>query len=94
VVWENKTYAIIGANPTENLTMLRTDDLKLIRLSCGDSEPFYELYDMRDEPVEIRNVFDDSNYLDDREELRSELDAWWAKQSDAYPDELASYAHQ
>ena len=90
--WENATYSIIGANPTENLTMLRTGNLKLIRLSRGDSEPLYELYDMRDEPVEVRNVFDDLAYQDRREELKAKLDAWWARQSTAYPDEIRSYA--
>jgi arylsulfatase A-like enzyme len=92
VAWKNKTYAIIGADPAENLSMLRTDCLKLIRLSRGGSEPLYELYDMRDEPVEVRNVFDDPDYVDGREELRAELDAWWAGQCAAYPDEIRSYA--
>jgi len=92
VAWENATYSIIGANPKGNLTMLRTGNLKLIRLSRGDNEPLYELYDMRDEPVEVRNVFDDLAYQDRREELKAELDAWWARQSAAYPDKIRSYA--
>jgi arylsulfatase A-like enzyme len=92
VAWENKRYAIIGADPTANLAMLRAGDLKLIRLSRGDGEPLYELYDMRDEPVETRNVFDDPHYLEGREKLKEELDARWIKQCAAYPDEIRSYA--
>ena len=72
--------------------MLRTKNLKLIRLSRGGDEPLYELYDMADEPVEVRNAFDDPAYRDRREDLRADLDAWWARQSGAYPDELKSYA--
>jgi arylsulfatase A-like enzyme len=92
VAWENRTYSIIGANPAENLTMLRVDDLKLIRLSRGDRGPLYELYDMRDEPAEIRNVFDDPAYQDERDGLKAELDAWWVKQCAEYPNETRSYA--
>ena len=40
---------------------------------------------------EVRNAFDDPAYRDRREELRADLDAWWARQSTAYPDEIKSY---
>jgi arylsulfatase A-like enzyme len=89
--WENRTYSIIGADPGRNLTMLRTADLKLIRLARGEDNPLYELYDMRHEPVEVRNVFERPAYQDKRETLQADLDTWSAGQSAAYPDEVRSY---
>lgn len=91
VAWENKTSAIIGSDAKTNLTMLRSDDLKMIRLARGDNEPLYELYDMNDGIVEVRNVFDDPEYQDAKRRLKAELDAWWTQQSEEYPDEIESY---
>jgi len=92
IEWKNKTFSIIGSEPKENLTMLRWDNLKLIRLSCGDNAPLYELYDLSDPVTEVRNVFDDPEYQDSRRQLKAELDAWWAQQSQKYPHEVKSYA--
>lgn len=91
-VWEDRTYSIIGSDPSHNLTMLRRDDLKLMRLARGEDEPLYELYDMNDEIVEVRNVFDDLAYCDIKGTLQAELDAWWHQQVARYPDEVLSYA--
>ena len=90
--WDNQTFSIIGRDPSHSLTMLRRDDFKLMRLGRGDNEPLYELYDMRDEIVEVRNVFDDLGTCDIKGELRGALDAWSRQQSQNYPDEIMSYA--
>lgn len=92
VVWSSKAFSIIGDSPEENLTMLRSDNLKLIRLSRGDGAPLYELYDLNDRVVDVRNVFDDPAYQSAKERLKAELDAWWAQQSEKYPSEVESYA--
>jgi arylsulfatase A-like enzyme len=89
--WDNKTYSIIGRDPSRSLTMLRRDDLKLMRLGRGEEEPLYELYDMNDEIVEAHNVFDDPSYCDIKGVLRAELDAWSRQQAAKYPDEITSY---
>jgi arylsulfatase A-like enzyme len=91
VTWQNETFSIIGSDPEHNLTMLRSRDLKLIRLSCGDDEPLYELYDMNDSIVEVRNVFDDLKYEDEKGRLVARLDAWWRQQAVMYPQKLESY---
>ena len=91
VPWENKTFSIIGADPARNLTMLRGDHLKLARLARGDEEPLYELYDMDDEVVEVRNVLDDPAYQDGKRALQAELDAWWGLQAARYPAQVRSY---
>ena len=91
IPWSNETFSIIGSEPGRNLTMLRRDDLKLVRLACGDDEPLYELYDMNDSIVEVRNVFDDPRYESGKERLKTELDAWWTQQARKYPDEIESY---
>jgi len=94
--WENRTFSIIGSDPRANLTMLRRDDLKLMRLaqsraSGGQDTPLYELYDMTDEVIETRNVFDDPRYDDSRQALMAELEAWSSQQAARYPDEIVSY---
>jgi arylsulfatase A-like enzyme len=89
--WENETYSIIGADPLRNLTMLRRDDIKLVRLAEGPLAAHYELYDMNDEVPEVRNVFEDPAYAAVRDALKADLDAWWAKQAARYPDPLIDY---
>jgi hypothetical protein len=71
--------------------MLRSDDLKLIRLSRGDDEPLYELYDMSDQ-IEVRNRFDDPAYEGGKKGSMVKLDAWWRQQAVKYPQTLESYA--
>lgn len=90
-IWKDRTFSIIGTEPNRNLTMLRSDDLKLIRLARGDDEAIYELYDMNDEITEVRNVFGDPEYQDSETRLKAELDEWWAQQSERYPDDIKSY---
>jgi arylsulfatase A-like enzyme len=89
--WDNETYSIIGQHPDTNLTMLRTDDLKLIRLARGEEPALYELYDMHDPMGEVRNVFDDPACRAKRNEMKERLDAWWAVQKQNYPREIKSF---
>lgn len=94
VVWGNRAWSIIGADATHNLTMLRQDNLKLIRLARGQREPLYEMYDLCDEVVETRNVYEDSTYRAEREALRAELDTWWRLQAERYPAKVCSYVRR
>ncbi len=86
--WENKVFSIIGNNPETNLCMLRTGSLKIIRKSIKDREPIYELYDFDKDPYEVQNEYGNSEYLNVREKLRTELDSWWKKQAKRYPKKL------
>jgi arylsulfatase A-like enzyme len=91
VEWENETFSIIGADPLHNLTMCRRDEMKLIRLAQGPNDALYELYDLRDEVTEVRNVLDDPKYRGVRDDLKARLDAWWRTQTSRYPQELIHY---
>ncbi len=86
------TFSIIGRNPQTNLTMLRNERFKLIRLARGDDEPLYELYDMSENCVEVRNLFEQPAYQTTAGRLKAELDAWWTRQSLNYPEDIKSIA--
>ncbi len=87
-VWENKVYSIIGADPENNLCMLRSGSLKIIRKAVKGSESIYELYDFEKDPFETQNVYGNIEYLDVGERLRAQLDSWQEKQAERYPEEL------
>ncbi|MEN8229252.1 MAG: sulfatase-like hydrolase/transferase [Bacteroidota bacterium] len=86
--WDNKVYSIIGEDPENNLCMLRSGSLKIIRKAIKGSEPLYELYDFEKDPFETQNVYGKPDYLDVGEKLRAQLDSWWEKQAERYPEEL------
>ncbi|WP_411030726.1 sulfatase-like hydrolase/transferase [Spongiimicrobium sp. 3-5] len=86
--WENKVYSIIGEDPNKNLCMLRLGPLKMIRKAISEEQAIYELYDFDQDPLETQNVFDDPNYAEVQQKLKTELDAWWKKQGERYPKEL------
>jgi arylsulfatase A-like enzyme len=88
ITWENKVFSIIGNSPDQNLTMIRSGSLKLIRQAVRDKEPLYELYDLDKDPYETQNVYGKPLYYDLEEELRAELDKWWQLQSSRYPEKL------
>ena len=86
--WENKVYSIIGADPENNLCMLRSGSLKIIRRAIKDGEAIYELYDFDVDPYETQNVYGQTEYLDAGESLRRQLNSWQEQQAERYPEEL------
>ncbi len=86
--WENRVYSIYGNNPEKNLCMLRSGSLKIIRQSIKGSEPIYELYDFDKDPLETKNIYGHTAYLDVEKKLRAELASWWEKQAGRYPVKL------
>lgn len=86
--WENKVFSIIGNKPEDNLCMLRSGALKLIRKAIKDDEPIYELYDFDKDSLETQNVYGHSDYTLAQEKLQDVLDSWWVKQAERYPKEL------
>lgn len=62
-------------------TMLRTNEYKLIRRHEDRSE----LYDLKEDPLELRNVYDDARYSDVRARLESRLLEWYLHTSDVVP---------
>ncbi|WP_105616803.1 sulfatase-like hydrolase/transferase [Vallitalea okinawensis] len=89
--WRNETYSIIGEKKDYNLTMLRKDHLKLMRLACGEDEPIYEMYDLMDEIAEVRNIYNVDSYKYEREDLKHQLDKWWKQQRNKYPEKTISH---
>ena len=63
--------------------MLRTADHKLVRRPLDVSE----LYDLRDDPQELRNRYDDPAYATVRRDLEGRLLDWYVHTSDATPFE-------
>lgn len=86
--WKNEVYSIIGAGTENNLCMLRSGSLKIIRKAMGNDEAIYELYDFQKDPLETQNVYGRAEYLDAGERLKNQLDAWQEKQAERYPEEL------
>ena len=86
--WNNKVYSIIGADPDNNLCMLRSGALKMIRKSVKYDTPVYELYDLAKDPLETQNVYGQAEYSNVGKKLRSDLDQWWEKEAKRYPVEL------
>jgi arylsulfatase A-like enzyme len=86
--WENKVYSIIGSDPENNLCMLRSGSLKIIRRAVKDGEAIYELYDFDEDPFETQNVYGQAEYLEGGEKLRAQLDSWADQQAERYPEEL------
>lgn len=62
-------------------TMIRTMEFKLIRRPLGVSE----LYDLRHDPQELRNVYGDSGYADVCTRLEQRLLDWYIRTSDVVP---------
>jgi arylsulfatase A-like enzyme len=55
------------------MTMNRTDDWKLVHYP---DQPWGELYHLRSDPRELRNLWDNPNYADVRAELTQQIDVW------------------
>lgn len=83
-----KVFSVIGTHPADNLCMLREGSLKIIRKSIKDQPALYELYDLDSDPDETRNVYGLPAYRAMEKSLKQDIDSWWLKQSERYPDTL------
>jgi len=83
-----KVYSIIGIEPSVNLCMLREGSLKIIRKAAKDRAAMYELYDLDPDPYETQNVYGHPAYREREQKLRDDIDSWWLKQSERYPEKL------
>ena len=74
---------------TPNVRGVRTDDWKYIRYPDGAGGDQYkaELYNMKNDPLETKNLIDDPAYADKAKELREELDRLIAA-ADGLPDKM------
>ena len=76
---------------TPNVRALRTDQFKYIRYPHGDGSPdkhMAELYDLRVDPGENKNLINDPAYANTIAQLRKELDRLIAAHGDGKPDEM------
>ncbi len=75
---------------TPNVRGVRTDRWKYIRYPHGDGSPdrhMAELYEIRSDPQETRNLINDPRYAPVVERLRQELDRL-IREADGYPDKM------
>jgi len=61
--------------------MMRTLDYKLARRPLGVSE----LYDLRRDPQELNNVYDDPNYAEIRDRMAMQMLDWYVHTADTVP---------
>ena len=76
---------------TPNVRALRTDRWKYIRYPHGDGSPdrhMEELYDLKVDSGENKNLINNDSYVDVVKDLRSELDRLIAVHGDGKPDEM------
>jgi choline-sulfatase len=77
-------YALLGRDHPDtecNATMIRTLTHKLVYRPLGDGE----LYDMRDDPRELRNLYHDPQYTDIQQALEKRMLDWLIQTSDVVP---------
>lgn len=79
-------HAVIGQRPEQNLTMLRHDRFKLIRLARGEQAPVYQLHEIDATRRESPNRWTDPRYRETARAMRHELDHWWQQQRRQYPE--------
>lgn len=70
-------------DPKAFASMVRTDKWKLVVSHSGNHEG--ELYDLTDDPGEMKNLFGNDDYKDIRHELYSRLLEQWARMPDPVP---------
>jgi len=75
---------------TPNVRAVRTEDWKYIHYPHGDGKPDRykaELYDLKNDPLEAKNLIDDPKQAEKLKELKAEL---WRllKESDGLPDKM------
>lgn len=55
------------------MTMVRNQDWKLVHFL---DEPWGQLFDLKNDPQEIRNLWDDPDHIDKKRELLAVLREW------------------
>lgn len=55
------------------MTMIRTDDWKLVHYL---NQPWGELYDLKNDPQEFHNLWNDPTHADTRDTLAQQIDVW------------------
>lgn len=71
-------YGDIDGGPTKDLLLRRRDDpaiAKYFQLAC-EKRPAEELYDLRRDPGELKNVAGEKQYAAAKQKLRAALDKW------------------
>jgi N-acetylglucosamine-6-sulfatase len=69
---------------------VRTEDWKYIHYPHGDGKPDRykaDLYDLKNDPLETKNLIDDPKHADKLKELKAELERL-LKESDGLPDKM------
>jgi arylsulfatase A-like enzyme len=82
------SYFREGRSPTPTVTAVRTDAAKLIRYPGRDE--WTEMFDLRNDPYETKNVFADASYA----ELRRTLEAEYVRQSQAVNYHVPKFADE
>jgi arylsulfatase A-like enzyme len=70
-------------NGVKLMTMIRTDDWKLVHY---EDAVYGELYDLNNDPGEIRNLWDNNDYYDIKMEMLEKLNLWRNKDESVNPE--------
>ena len=81
--WRDESFSIIGDDREHAMTMLRDGNLKLIRYPDGQGA-VYEMYDVEEDPEEIRDIYPSSCGAVRVIALRDRLDRWSAREIALY----------
>ena len=82
--WENITYSVFDPCKDRMLCMLRMDDWKLIRGAAGPDSAVYELYDLKEDPLEHKDCYMDPAYRGIAVKMKALLDEWFHKEYNDY----------
>ena len=75
--WDNSTFSISGSNRERLSCMIREGDWKLLRAGGGKEKAVYELYHLKEDPKEDRDLYQNPLYEDIRTELQNKLEQWF-----------------
>jgi uncharacterized sulfatase len=84
VKWRDAVFAQYDPHNglTANMRSIRTKDWHLVRQYKKNSQP-NELFDLKNDPEELRNLYDDAKRRDVREQLQTRLDEWMRSVDDS-----------
>lgn len=75
--WDNSTFSISGSNRERLSCMIREGNWKLLRAGGGKEKAVYELYHLKEDPKEDRDLYQNPLYEDIRTELQNKLEQWF-----------------